>query len=541
VLRSSPRFARTVALLFGALVLGALVHRFRFGTELSDEAFSIALPYRFALGDRPFIDEVNTAQTAGILLLPFVWLFVKLTGGTSGIVLFVRMVHLFVKGIAALSVHSTVRRWMSPPSAIAVSFVPFAFVPHSIPNVGYNVLCTTLLVVGSFASAGGIALPDRSARSKRLVLAGLAYGLATFAYPPIAPTAVVAAALVVGLCPQERLRAGAAFVLGGVLSVALLLPFLLPAGATGILRSFHFGAELVHRPPGKLKLIIEAIWTAAPKLLVGVPAALAVVGLLRRRSLIALVVPIAVVVAVLWTRDEATSSVGSMRVVIYTGVLAPALLFTIRRSDRAVRGALLIYVPSVVAGLATAFASSNGTDNAALGLESASVLFAALAVVALERAYAERLWTLIPPVVLSLVLVQRSYDFVYRDAPIEQLTTLVRSGPFRGIWTTAEHAALFRDLEEIMRKYDRPGGRVLVIYESPGSYLFSSMRPSSNTVWPLSYFGQPELLAYWKKHVTGIGIVVEVGPPQANIVDATVAVPARLFEQRGVFYVYAEP
>lgn len=206
-MRSSPRFATVVVVLCGVFALGALVHRLRFSADLSDEAFSIALPYRFALGDRPFIDEVSTAQTAGLLLLPFVWLFVKLTGGSAGIVLFVRFVHLFIKAIAAMAVHS----------------------------------------------------------------------------------------------------------------------------------------------------------------------------------------------------------------------------------------------------------------------------------------------------------------------------------------------AVFADLEAIMSKYDRHGGRLLVVYESPGCYLFSKMRPSSNTVWPLSYFGQPELLAYWRQHVTGKGIVVMVGAPQRNVVDPVVAVAERQLEQRRPFTVYAEP
>jgi hypothetical protein len=539
--RSSPRFATVVVVLCGVLALGAMVHRLRFSSDLSDEAFSIALPYRFALGDRPFIDEVSTAQTAGILLLPFVWLFVKLTGGSAGIVLFVRFVHLFIKAIAAMAVHSAVRGWMSAPSALAVSLVPFAFVPHSIPNVGYNMLGMTLLVIGGFTSASGIAIVEPKTRSNRLALAGFAYGLATFAYPPLAPAAIIATVMVVACCPVDRLKAGLAFVVGGILSLVILLPMLVPAGMKGIVDSFHFGSELVPRPPSKLDAIVHELWQGAPNLLMGSAAALVFVGIVRRRWLTNIVVPVVVVVTIFWFHDDAPTARGAMRLVSYTALVAPALLFAVRDHDRALRGGLLIVVPSLVAGLATAFASSNGTDNGAIGFEPASVLFAALAVVALERAYAERLWTLIPPVVLTMTLVLRSYQFVYRDAPMELLTTQVKSGPFRGIRTTAQHAAVFADLEAIMQKYDRPGGRLLVVYESPGCYLFSKMRPSSNTVWPLSYFGQAELLAYWKQHVTGKGIVVMVGAPQRNVVDPVVAVAERQLEQRRPFTVYAEP
>jgi hypothetical protein len=539
VARSSARFATFLAWTFGALTLLALWNRFRHAAELTDETFSIALPYRFALGDKPFVDEVSSAQTAGILVLPFVWLYVKLTGGTAGIVLFCRALHLAVKGVAALSVHAAARRWVSPPSAIACAIVPFAFTPHSIPNVGYNVLGSTLLVAGAFTSAAALSKPSPPPR--QLLLAGLAYGLATFAYPAVAPAPLIAAVLVFACAPRDRLRCFGAFALGGVASFLLVSPALVFGGVRGVRESFEFASALVPRGQAKLPLVLDAFWKGAPELLVGSTIALTVVRLARSRWLTSIVVPLVVVFAVFWFRKLAGTHWAALHLVTYAGLVAPAMIIAVSSDSLLLRSGILVCAPSIVAGVGTAWASSNATEMGCLGLWPAAVLFVVLAVAALERAQAERIWTMAPAALLTIVLVLRTYEYVYRDAPLESLVTQVKSGPFRGIYTTAARAAQFAELERVTRLHDRPGGRLLVSYEQPGIYLFSKMAPASNTVWPLSWYGQEPLLAYWRAHWTGRGMIIRVNSGGVGkVVDPVVESADRIIDRGSFFVVYRE-
>jgi hypothetical protein len=533
------RFATLLAWAFGAITVVALWHRFRYGAELTDEAFSIALPYRFALGDRPFVDEISSAQTAGILVLPFVWLFVKLTGGTSGIVLFCRALHLAFKAIAALSVHAAARRWVSPPSAIACAFLPFAFVPHSIPNVGYNVLGSTLLVAGAFMSAAALSRPAPSGR--QLFLAGLAYGLATFAYPTIAPAPVVAALMVLACAPGARLRSFGALVVGGASAFVLVSPSLASGGLRGVRETLAFASEIVPRGEAKLPLVLRALRELAPEVLVFSAVALAIVRVTRSRWVAMILVPIVVAVAIFWFRKLGGTYLGALQIVTLLGLLAPAMIVAVSYDSVLLRAGLVVVVPSLVAGIGTAWGSSNGPEAACLGLWPAAVLFACFAAAALERAHAERIWAMAPAVVLTLVLVTRTYEFVYRDGPLETLVAPIRTGPFRGIHTTGARAAQFAELERVMHLHDRPGGRLLVLYEQPGIHLFSTMAPASNTVWPLSWYGQESLLAYWRAHHTGRGMILRVnGNGVGKIVDPVVESPERIIDRRSWFTVYRE-
>ena len=93
--RFAPPPLLTTAAVAVALVALALTWRRLFlGIDLSDEGFYVAVPYRMALGARPFIDEMSMLQTAEFFVYPFVKLYVWLTGGADGIVLFTRHLYL---------------------------------------------------------------------------------------------------------------------------------------------------------------------------------------------------------------------------------------------------------------------------------------------------------------------------------------------------------------------------------------------------------------------------------------------------------------
>jgi hypothetical protein len=82
-----------VLVLFTLLVLFLSWYRLRFGVDFTDEAFCIAVPYRFALGDRLFIDEISLAPFA-IFTTPFIKLHLWLQGDLDGVVLSMRQLYL---------------------------------------------------------------------------------------------------------------------------------------------------------------------------------------------------------------------------------------------------------------------------------------------------------------------------------------------------------------------------------------------------------------------------------------------------------------
>ena len=87
-------------------------------------------------------------------------------------------------------------------------------------------------------------------------------------------------------------------------------------------------------------------------------------------------------------------------------------------------------------------------------------------------------------VIISVLITTASFQFkfVYGEGIPNDLTTRVERGPFWGLATTDVKAALSRSLVEDLATYGRRG-RVLFYDHFPAGYLFTSMRPASNTTW----------------------------------------------------------
>ena len=99
--RLSP--SEAVAVAAAIVVVGITYWRSWYGVDLTDESFYVALPWRFAHGARPFVDETTVAQQAGLLVSPFVWVWRELVG-VDGVVLYVRHLQFLFSLLVAAAV-----------------------------------------------------------------------------------------------------------------------------------------------------------------------------------------------------------------------------------------------------------------------------------------------------------------------------------------------------------------------------------------------------------------------------------------------------
>lgn len=537
------RLPVTVAWLAGLACLAGLFMRFRLGTDLSDESFSLALPYRFALGDKPFVDELSIQQTTGILLWPFVWLYVKINRGPAGIFVYFRILLFVIKGVAALGTYAAARRWLkSRAAAIAVAFVTIPFVQASIPNIGYNALSMIFVTAGTFLCAAAVS--ESGPRSKLLYFAGLSYGIAVFAYPPIAPSALVATVLVFACMPDRRIAALGAFVAGGATIGLLVLPSFRHAGIAGIKRSMvPWGGAAVIAPVDpmtKLKGVAEAVSKEMPFVVPYAAIAAAVAGAFRVRWFSVAVVAGCIIAALLASHDLPRDAVIGSHTVIATAFFAPVLLLLARPNPRIVGGALLVIAPATTAGIFAGYASSQGPIAAAHAFHAMMVLSVLLAVRALESARADAMACLVPSFALTAALVVHDYEFVYRDGALSTLTEPVKRGPFKGLRTTHERSRAFDEYAGIIERHDNPNGRTLILYEYPGYYLFSRRAPGGHSVWEAFYGDTDGVFNYWQQYANGHSVVIRVKGSGSGVLDAKLMPRERLIEDTPHFQVFRD-
>jgi len=585
----SERADEILACLVVATIVVASFWRLKFGVDFTDEAFYAAITQRYALGDVPYLDEYNLRQTASLLPVPFYWLYLKLSGSTDGVVYFLRVLYFFVQLGTGWTVFRFAAKRLPRAYAMIAATLPVVFIPFGIPTCSYNSLGAMLFAAGAFT--GLRALFD-DPRQRTFIASGLLHGLACVAYPPLAIPVLLFGAMV-RLAPfagdaamhadeqrdvaqgeghtdegsdndddapaarAERKRRWAtlkAYVFGlfviGVLLGVLLLPGLIHGGVRDALNYERMTTRV--RSLEKAKDVIYSAFTTFVPGGSGWLATLGVFGLVAKQY--ASVRKYIIAVLVLWiahyfheAQPAYTLNVNSIYLSIYFGLLAGLFLLLLDAKRDAIQLALVGWIPSVLAGFITGFATANiGCVNGGMGLFAAACLAMIAAPMAArveQLPVLGRLLGVLVMATLPLGTLSVNLETTYRSGPIATLTHKVKIGPYKGIWSqppTVEGAeTMTREVRAALGSADR----MLVYYDFPAPYLVAPVRPGMPTVWTDSRAKLTLLLPYYDKHRTGNGIVFQLTGMASFCpeLEALTVVRDRLIKDAGWFRLYREP
>jgi len=424
----------------------------------------------------------------------------------DGVVLFVRHLQLLFSLLVGAAVFLGLRHVLRSGSAAALAAVAaVAFVPFDIHSLSYNTLGSGLFTAGCML--GYRSLAPRS-RVWWLVAAGLCHGLAVFAYPSLAVAVIAAFAARLALELPRWRREIVAFALPS------LAVFGVAMGSVAASAGVHSVAEGYRRSSkylghsgsiGKLGDVADHWWSTLHYWYLVLPAlALLLVAWRYRRPL---AVPILLALPLLVVPVSAGDPLGSytsgLEYVGHYGALALPLLVLARARPEARRLFAAVWVPALVAGLATAWSSNNGAVSFGVGFLPAIFVTTAFLVWALEDAAAAQ-FVLWPALIVPALLVVLGWP-VYRDGPVSTLDATVSNGPYAGLQTSLNKKLW---LEEISRDLDRvsPHCRIVFFRDFPGGYLISHSRSDTNSAWiatisaSRSIAYQDTFLGYWRRH-----------------------------------------
>lgn len=482
------RIAAAALIAAATLASALMLWRLQYGVAFTDEAYYIAMPYRFVLGDRPFADELMIHQTAGLMTTPLVWLWVKVVGSTNALVLFMRaMWFVFAAGVAFASFRFFVRLF-DRPLALVLSTVYLAFMPFGIPGLSYNTLSSGFLTIG--LALFGMNLLDNEPRWSRALAAGILHGLAIVAYPTMI---VVVPLVIVGLVIAARSAAKRQIYayLGGLAGVgALFAMFVALMGPQYLSGVFEFTRSASTFLGGSTKLAqiatqIKALGTRS--LVVQVVLLCGIIFAARRAArawLLLPLVPLAVLVLVLPHNTGAT-----LLWISLFGVASLALL-PLESSSPLRKAAFVIAPTSIVAGMTISYTSTNGFINVGLGM--ASILLIALPLVFLPAVNREtagdspRLAALSIALSVPLILglVGSNYLRAYDSPGVFPLamTAKVTSGPWAHLYGSDESVRLAEEIQADADEYVDEGSTVLFYSPIYGGYLATKARPATPSI-----------------------------------------------------------
>lgn len=122
---------RIVPMLFVLLCAASLVVMARsafVGLEI-DEEYALSLGYRLVSGDRLFYSMWEPHQLSSLPAAALLAVFIGITGGTTGVLVFFRLVVLVCKAGMSYVFYREFRRDLGRPAALLAALVLFAFVP----------------------------------------------------------------------------------------------------------------------------------------------------------------------------------------------------------------------------------------------------------------------------------------------------------------------------------------------------------------------------------------------------------------------------
>ena len=122
---------RIVPLFFALLCAASLVVMARsafVGLEI-DEEYALSLGYRLVSGDRLFYSMWEPHQLSSLPAAALLAVFIGITGGTTGVLVFFRLVVLVCKAGMSYVFYREFRRDLGRPAALLAALVLFAFVP----------------------------------------------------------------------------------------------------------------------------------------------------------------------------------------------------------------------------------------------------------------------------------------------------------------------------------------------------------------------------------------------------------------------------
>lgn len=157
-----------------------------FGLRLMDESLYITIAQKFADGARPLVDEWHVTQLSDLVaVLPYI-VFKKITGGTDGVLLFMRRLFVIMNSLFFVVFYLKLRSyrvWGLITAALVSSFVPYAMFALNY----YTMTIHTLMLIIVFFLLNKEGEPaDDPLSTKKLLFAGVLLSAAVIIQPPLA-------------------------------------------------------------------------------------------------------------------------------------------------------------------------------------------------------------------------------------------------------------------------------------------------------------------------------------------------------------------
>ena len=232
-------------LIINAVLVLAVIFRAFLCISVMDEVFNIGQALRTLQGNTFLVENWDYFQTGDSFLIPFIFVFCKITGSTEGIVLFSRTVFIVLQLIMGIFLYKILSRFFDRMSSLFAVVIYSTAVSFLLFYMWYDNWELFFRLIGLFLVFGAVTSFDQKTAKKAYIMvfiAGIAHACMVFAYPTMIVLYVYVLALIFFYRRKQSAKAhnlmALFYILGSALVFAVFMLYVLKIG-TGNLFVFN--------------------------------------------------------------------------------------------------------------------------------------------------------------------------------------------------------------------------------------------------------------------------------------------------------------
>lgn len=177
---------KAACLSISVLILIALLWRIQCSISYYDETFNIYVSYLTAvLGQRHLVENGYIFSMGDFFNLPFVYLFCHITGGTEGLLLFIRFVYLGFNLFLAFVCWRVFRSYFGNTVMMLFGLIFMTFFPGGMYTVSYDTVALFFSLLGGILLLGA-EMNSNAPNSIYRFFAGICHACMVYSYPLMA-------------------------------------------------------------------------------------------------------------------------------------------------------------------------------------------------------------------------------------------------------------------------------------------------------------------------------------------------------------------
>lgn len=520
-------------LIFNAVLIVLVILRTFFCIIITDEVFNIGQALRTIRGNTFLVENWDYFQTGDSFLIPFLYIFCKITGSTEGIVLFSRLVFVALQTLLSVFIYKILSRFFDRMSSFFAVVIYTTAISFLLFYMWYDNWEIFFRLIGLFLIFYAISSFDQKTSGKAYLmvfLAGIAHACMVFAYPTMIALYVYVLALIFFYRRKQSAKAhnlmALFYILGSALVFAVFMLYVLKIGVGNLFIFNSTMAEAGLSSTGRegffsLASMIEKTKALIVENVVFYMFALVffAVGILilyvfrknkHRILMFCSVMLMGCIVLLLMTAFRVDSLNTLMT---YMSLYTIPLYILVRKESDKTRHfkdlIMILWISSYIAGVVYSMTALDGAIKFSAGTRTGAIVTVLLLFEVMKKIEVKTDSKTISGILATVLVVMNVfavYSFSFDGQKPLECKAMIKSGIYKGIIDAPDNAKRYAVVEKDLAEVITGGDKTIACGPfAMEFYLMSDLTPNAANLWDpnnteltfqyyKAYYGEPDII-----------------------------------------------